>query len=79
MKKSDEITLSDIKYGEKVLINGHVYEYAGQEKVNFKGLKKSQYVFKGITSDFKKYFDVSVKLRIKKVTGRVDEIKFEIY
>ena len=79
MKKSDEITLSDIKYGEKVLINGHVYEYAGQEKVNFKGLKKSQYVFKGITSDFKKNFDVSVKLRIKKVTGRVDEIKFEIY
>lgn len=42
-------------------------------------MKKSQYIFKGITTDFKKYFDVSVKLRIKKVTGRVDEIKFEIY
>lgn len=35
MKKSNEITLSDIKFGDKVLINGHVYEYAGQDKVKF--------------------------------------------
>ena len=69
MKKSNEITLSDIKFGEKVLINGHVYEYAGQEKVNFKG----------ITTDFQKPFDVSATLRIRKVTGRQDEVKFEIY
>lgn len=79
MKKSNEITLSDIKFGEKVLINGHVYEYAGQEKVNFNGKKKSQYIFKGITTDFKKPFDVSATLRIRKVTGRQDEVKFEIY
>ena len=79
MKKSNEITLSDIKFGEKVLINGHVYEYAGQEKVNFNGMKKSQYIFKGITTDFQKHFDVSATLRIRKVTGRQDEVKFEIY
>ena len=79
MKKSNEITLSDIKFGEKVLINGHVYEYAGQEKVNFKGMKKSQYIFKGITTDFQKPFDVSANLRIRKVIGRQDEVKFEIY
>ena len=79
MKKSNEITLSDIKFGEKVLINGHVYEYAGHEKVNFKGMKKSQCIFKGITTDFQKSFDVSATLRIRKVTGRQDEVKFEIY
>ena len=46
MAKSKDLTLSDIGFGNKVLINGHVYEYAGQEKVNFKGMKKSQYIFK---------------------------------
>ena len=55
------------------------YEYEGKEKVNFKGMKKSQYIFKGITTDFQKPFDVSATLRIRKVTGRQDEVKFEIY
>ena len=79
MAKSKDLTLSDIGFGNKALINGHVYEYAWQEKVNFKGMKKSQYIFKGITTDFQKSFDVSATLRIRKVTGRQDEVKFEIY
>ena len=79
MKKSNEITLSDIKFGYKVLINGHVYEYAGQDKVNFKKKKKNQYIFNGVTTDFQKTFDVSANLRFRKVTGRQDEVKFEIY
>lgn len=79
MKKSNEITLSDIKFGDKVLINGHVYEYAGQDKVNFKGMKKSQYIFNGVSTEFQKTFDVSANLRFRKVTGRHDEVKFEIY
>ena len=85
MKKSNGITLSDIKFGDKVLINGHVYTYQGQDKRRTSGGTKTVYIFKmvdtaKIAEDFwEKTFDITEKLRIKSVGKKGDEVKFEIY
>lgn len=85
MKKSNEITLSDIKFGEKVLINGHVYTYQGQDKRRTSGGTKTVYIFKmvetsKITEEFwEKTFDITANLRIRSVIKKGSDVKFEIY
>ena len=39
MKKNKELTLSDVGFGNKVLINGHVYTYQGQDKRRTSGAR----------------------------------------
>lgn len=46
MAKSKELTLSDVGFGNKVLINGHVYTYKGQDKRRTSGGTKTVYIFK---------------------------------
>lgn len=85
MKKSNEITLSDIKFGEKVLINGHVYTYQGQDKRRTSGGIKTVYIFKMVDTSkvaeefWEKTFDITANLRIRSVGKKGDEVRFEIY
>lgn len=85
MKKSNEITLSDIKFGEKVLINGHVYTYQGQDKRRTSGGTKTVYIFKMVETSkiaeefWEKTFDVTADLRIRSVSKKGSDVKFEIY
>ena len=46
MAKSKDLTLSDVGFGNKVLINGHVYTYKGQDKRRTSGGTKTVYIFK---------------------------------
>ena len=85
MKKSNEITLSDIKFGEKVLINGHVYTYQGQDKRRTSGGIKTVYIFKMVDTSkvaeefWEKTFDITANLRIRSVGKKGNEVRFEIY
>lgn len=85
MKKSNEITLSDIKFGEKVLINGHVYTYQGQDKRRTSSGTKTVYIFKMVDTSkvaqefWEKTFDITANLRIRTVGKKGDEVRFEIY
>ena len=85
MKKSNEITLSDIKFGEKVLINGHVYTYQGQDKRRTSGGTKTVYIFKMVETSkiaeefWEKTFDFTAGLRIRSISKKGSDVKFEIY
>lgn len=46
MAKSKDLTLSDVGFGNKVLINGHVYTYQGQDKRRTSSGTKTVYIFK---------------------------------
>lgn len=83
--KNQDLSLSDVGFGNKVFINGHNYTYQGQDKRKANGGTKTVYVFKMVDTKnvqpefWEKTFDVTTSLRIRKVTGRQDEVKFEIY
>ena len=85
MAKSKDLTLSDVGFGNKVLINGHVYTYQGQDKRRTSGVIKSVYVFKMVDTSkvpqefWEKTFDVTANLRIRSVGKKGDEVRFEIY
>ena len=46
MAKSKDLTLSDVGFGNNVLINGHVYTYQGQDKRRTSSGTKTVYIFK---------------------------------
>lgn len=85
MAKVENLTLSQVGFGNKVLINGHVYTYEGQDKRKFNGGTKTAYIFKMITTKniakefWEKTFDITAALRIRKIGNKNDEVKFEIY
>ena len=85
MAKSKELTLSDVGFGNKVLINGHVYTYKGQDKRRTSGGTKTVYIFKMVDTSkvaeefWEKTFDVTANLRIRSVIKKGSDIKFEIY
>ena len=85
MKKSNEITLSDIKFGDKVLINGHVYTYQGQDKRRTSYGTKTVYIFKMVDTSkvaeefWEKTFNITAGLRIRSVGKKGSDVKFEIY
>ena len=85
MAKSKDLTLSDIGFGNKVLINGHVYTYQGQDKRRTSGGTKTVYVFKMVDTSkvaeefWEKTFDITADLRIRSVGKKGDDVKFEIY
>ena len=85
MAKSKGLTLSDVGFGNKVLINGHVYTYKGQDKRCTSGGTKTVYIFKmvetsKISEEFlEKAFDVTANLRIRSVVKKGSDVKFEIY
>ena len=85
MKKSKELTLSDVGFGNKVLINGHVYTYQGQDKRRTSGGTKTVYIFKMVDTSkvseefWEKTFDVTAGLRIRSISKKGSDIKFEIY
>lgn len=84
MAKS-ELTLTDVGFGNKVRINGRVYEYKGQDRQKKGGIAKTVYVFrlvdtKDVSTEFwEKTFDLNASLRIKKIGKKGDEVNFEIY
>lgn len=83
--KTQDLTLSDVGFGNKVLINGHVYTYQGQDKRKTSGGTKTVYIFKMVETKnvpqefWEKTFDITASLRIKKIGKANDEVKFEIY
>ena len=85
MAKSKDLTLSDIGFGNKVLINGHVYTYQGQEKRSTSSGTKTVYIFKMVETSkiaeefWEKTFDVTANLRIRSVIKKGSDVKFEIY
>ena len=85
MAKSKDLTLSDIGFGNKVLINGHVYTYQGQGKRRTSGGTKTVYIFKMVDTSkvaeefWEKTFDITADLRIRSVGKKGDDVKFEIY
>ncbi|WP_258286637.1 hypothetical protein, partial [Escherichia ruysiae] len=58
--------ISDIKIGEIVLINGHEYEFKGQQMRSEKGFKSSKYVFRGVRVEGEKTFNVTADLKFRK-------------
>ena len=85
MAKSKDLTLSDVGFGNKVLINGHVYTYQGQDKRRTGGGTKTVYIFKMVETSkiaeefWEKTFDVTADLRIRSVSKKGSDVKFEIY
>lgn len=85
MAKSKDLTLSDVGFGNKVLISGHVYTYQGQDKRRTSGGIKTVYIFKMVDTSkvaeefWEKTFDITANLRIKSVGKNGDEVRFEIY
>ena len=85
MAKSKDLTLSDVGFGNNVLINGHVYTYQGQDKRRTSSGTKTVYIFKMVETSkiaeefWEKTFDVTTNLRIRSVGKKGDEVKFEIY
>lgn len=85
MKKNKELTLSDVGLGNKVLINGHVYTYQGQDKRRTSSGTKTVYIFKMVETSkiaeefWEKTFDVTADLRIRSVSKKGSDVKFEIY
>lgn len=81
-----ELSLSDIGYGKKVFINGHVYTYQGQDKRRESGgVLKNKYIFKmettkNVSKEFhEKTFDVTTVFRIRKYGSKDSDVKYEIY
>ena len=66
--------ISDIKIGEVVIINGHEYEFRGQQRRAEKGVKSSKYVFTGVSIEAEKIFNITADLKFR-TTGD----KIEIY
>ena len=56
------ITISEIKPGKIVLIEKNSYEYRGQEIRKQNGVKKSMYVFKGMSVNHDLTFSVTKPL-----------------
>ena len=85
MAKSKDLTLSDVGFGNKVLINGHVYTYQGQDKRRTSGGIKTVYIFKMVDTSkvaeefWEKTFDITANLRIRTVSKKGSDVKFEIY
>ena len=85
MAKTKDLTLSDVGFGNKVLINGHVYTYQGQDKRRTSGRTKTVYIFKMVETSkiaeefWEKTFDVTANLRIRSVIKKGSDVKFEIY
>lgn len=85
MAKSKDLTLSDVGFGNKVLINGHVYTYQGQDKRRTSSGTKTVYIFKMVETSkiaeefWEKTFDVTANLRIRSVSKKGSDVKFEIY
>ena len=85
MAKSKDLTLSDVGFGNKVLINGHVYTYQGQDKRRTSSGTKTVYIFKMVETSkiaeefWEKTFDVTADLRIRSVSKKGSDVKFEIY
>ena len=85
MAKTKDLTLSDIGFGNKVLINGHVYTYQWQDKKRTSGGTKTVYIFKMVDTSkvaeefWEKTFDVTANLRIRSVIKKESDVKFEIY
>ena len=85
MKKNKELTLSDVGFGNNVIINGHVYTYKGQDKRRTSGGTKTVYIFKMVETSkiaeefWEKTFDVTAGLRIRSIIKKGSDVKFEIY
>lgn len=85
MAKRKDLTLSDVGFGNKVLINGHVYTYQGQDKRRTSSGTKTVYIFKMVETSkiaeefWEKTFDVTADLRIRSVSKKGSDVKFEIY
>ena len=85
MAKSKDLTLSDVGFGNKVLINGHVYTYQGQDKRRTSSGTKTVYIFKMVETSkvaeefWEKTFDITADLRIRTVSKKGSDVKFEIY
>ena len=85
MAKSKDLTLSDVGFGNKVLINGHVYTYQGQDKRRTSSGTKTVYIFKMVDTSkiaeefWEKTFDITANLRIRSVIKKGGDVKFEIY
>ena len=85
MAKSKDLTLSDVGFGNKVLVNGHVYTYQGQDKRRTSSGTKTVYIFKMVETSkvaeefWEKTFDITADLRIRSVSKKGSDVKFEIY
>ena len=85
MAKSKDLTLSDVGFGNNVLINGHVYTYQGQDKRRTSSGTKTVYIFKMVETSkiaeefWEKTFDVTAGLRIRSIIKKGSDVKFEIY
>ena len=85
MAKAKDLTLSDVGFGNKVLINGLVYTYQGKEKRRTSSGTKTVYIFKMVDTSkvaeefWEKTFDITANLRIRSVIKKGSDVKFEIY
>ena len=85
MAKSKDLTLSDVGFGNKVLINGHVYTYQGQDKRRTSSGTKTVYILKMVDTSkvaeefWEKTFDITADLRIRSIIKKGSDVKFEIY
>lgn len=52
--------ISDLKLGQKIIINGHEYSYDGVQKIRKSGYKIQQIVFKSTTKKVEKHFDITM-------------------
>ena len=86
MAKSKDLTLSDVGFGNKVLINGHVYTYQGQDKRRTSDGIKTVYIFKMVDTSkvaeefLEKTFDITANLRIRSVVlfAAVSYVRFGV-
>ena len=71
-KEGTEVSLSSIKIGEEVEINGHTFEYEGQQMRKEGGFKRTMICFKGVSCEgFSKEFNVGVKLKFVRIKDKI--------
>lgn len=72
LKKMETLTIipiSGISLNKVVKIDNHSYEYKGQQTVKRSGIKKTVYLFKGISTEVDKEFVVTQAPTFKLVHG----------
>lgn len=63
------IPVSGIKIDTIVRIDNHRYQYKGQQTVKRSGIKKTVYLFKGVSTDIDKEFIVTQAPTFSMVNG----------
>jgi hypothetical protein len=63
--------IGDLKINQKVLIDGQVHAYCGQDMVKIGLGKVSQYVFVNYNTGKKKFYNKTIKFVFEKTTCKI--------